>query len=402
MLDVLSRRKRLAAGLLDAFGHTCFRVWALVARRAPPTDPRGVPFTKILVIRLDHIGDVVMATPLFRALRGRYPSAHITALVGSWSRDIVAQNPHIDQILVFDAPWWSNIRAGRRSGLVRFLTAYCAFRRRLRAEHFDLVLEPRGDFRHILLFAFASGAPHRIGYGRTGGAYLLTREVPFCPERANVVKNLALLEPLGITEPSATTEIFCAPADVAAVERRLVDHGVPADKPLVVVHPGARTAVKKWPAEKFAAVCDHLARQRGFAVAVVGGPEERELAQAVASALKTPAPVLAGELSLLELVALCQRARLFLCNDSGPMHLAAAAGVPILAVFGATNPAVYGYRGSRWDWVYHQLPCSPCHFEDACPYSDTPVSKCMWELAPATVIEGVEKLLARLPVAPSP
>lgn len=393
MLDISSRKRRWATRILDWAGWGLERASQLVRRRPVLGDPRAARFERILVVRPDHIGDVIMMTPVLRALRQRYPRAHIAVLVGSWGLDIVRHNPHVDEVIVLDCPWWAGIRA-KTSDRPTFWSQYRALVPRLAT--FDLMLDPRGDFRHILLFGRRPGIPYRIGYARTGGAYWLTTVCPFDPSLHNVRKNLALLQPLGIDEPSLATEVFPGPEAAERIEKWIDEKGF-EHRPLAVIHPGARTFVKKWSAESFARAADFLAHEKGCAIALVGGKEELALTQSVAGKMTAPAHVLAGELSLLDLVALFARAKVVLCNDSGPMHLAAAAGAPILALFGPTDPNVYGYSGPGQRWIWQRLDCSPCNFESSCPYTSGPVSKCLDELSFERVQAELAELLAESP-----
>lgn len=382
MLDIPNAKKRIAASVLHYGGLASFQLARMLrlspTRGSADRDPSLVDFQRILIIRVDHIGDVVMATPLFRELRRRYPNARLTALVGSWAKDVVVHNPHLDEVIVYDAPWWAGIRAGGDAKKTSFLSTYRPLLARLRDARYDLVLDPRGDFRHIALFAYASGAPYRIGYGRSGGDYLLTTVCPWDSNRSNIDKNLEVLRPLGITHPSPETEVYCSEKDVESLRGKLADRGVTWGEPLLTIHPGARTMVKRWPVERFAQVADEMARMHQTRVVIVGGHEEREMGRRLSHGLERPPVQLAGELSLLELIALFRHSSLVLCNDSGPMHLAAACSVPMAAVFGPTDPEVYGYRSAKRDWVYRPLPCSPCHFENSCPIAvDPSVSECL-------------------------
>jgi len=393
--DIPNRRKRVAARLFHEVGAVLYRVGRALAPRRAGLGVRGEQPRRILVIRVDHIGDVVMSTPLFRALRERYPRAHLTAMVGSWARDVVARNPHLDEVLVYDCPWWSRLRRdGRDGGWPHVLVAYLRLLRKLRAARYDLVLDPRGDFRHIVLFAFLAGVRRRIGYGRSGGDYLLTEVVPWRPELHTVDKSLALLAPLGIQGSSHRTEVHCAPEDAARIRALLASHGVGDDERVATLHPGARVGVKRWPRERFAVVADWLAVEHGLRPVLVGGPDERGEAEQTSRLMKARPVVLAGDLSLLELVALCRRSSLVLCNDSGPMHLAAAAGAPTLALFGPTTPTLFGYDGPMNASVYHRLPCSPCHHDHSCPYGDGEWSRCMNDITPAEVKEQLSAILS--------
>lgn len=395
MLDIPTPRKRLIATAVDRVGRWVHRAATFIKPPPAAPDPRGAEFKRILVLRPDHIGDVIMATPIFRALRDRYPGAKLTCLTGSWAADILKYHPCVDETIVYDAPWWAGIRqSSKGSKLARFRAGYGPILDRIRHDEFDLVLDPRGDFRHILFLMYWPGIPCRIGYGRTGGEYLLTHACPWDPGLHNIDKNLAILAPLGITNASRATEVHAGPEATERVAARLHDAGL-SNEPLLVLHPGARTMVKKWAPDRFARVANELAHRHSLHVILVGGKEEKDLGQTVASGMSRPPFAWAGELSLLELVALCRRATLFLSNDSGPMHLAAAAGSPILSVFGATDPTIYGYRGPRQDYIYLAKECSPCHFENACPYATGPESKCMEELPVDLVIQRAEELLAR-------
>lgn len=398
-LDIPTRRKRLVACLLHYAGYAAYLFAGLFRRPPRLPDPRTVAFERILVLRPDHLGDVLMMTPVLRALKTKYPRAHLAVLVGSWAEDLVRYNPHVDERIVYDCPWWAGIRGpqsqgGRFARLQRFLDGYRPLLARLREGRYDLVLDPRGDFRHLLLLMWLPGIPYRIGYGRTGGDYLLTHVVPFDPQLHNVQKNLEVLSPLGISGADPTTEVHAGSDADEKIGEILAEAGVGPGERIAVVHPGARTPIKKWPADRFALAADHLARRHGMRIVLVGGSEERELAARVRAAMLEPAIELAGRLSLLELVALFERCDLALSNDSGPMHLAASTPARMVAVFGPTDPSIYGYRAPGRAIVHHRLDCCPCHFEDACPLTPEPVSKCLDEVSADEVVARIDQVLA--------
>ncbi len=349
---------------------------------------------KLLLVRLRPLGDVVFTTPLVRAIRDRFPEASLTYVVEPLSAPVVQANPLLDEVIV----------AEKRSGLARTrhdLALGLALRRR----HFDVAIDLHGGPRAAWL-TWLSGARRRIGYAIPGRAWMYTDRVarpPGLQPRHSVRNQWDLLVPLGIppVEPgSHPLEMPEAPGATAAVAGRLATHGlVPGDE-LLLVHVSASNPFKRWPAERFVdliagALRGHPRRH----AAVISGPSEADAAARVASgaadALAEPrARVWAEDVTLDELRALAARASVYIGGDSGPLHVAATTGTPIVALLGPTlAERSMPWRDARW---YAEavdagpLPCRPCH-QRTCEPGDF---RCLSRIDTARVLAAVERGLA--------
>jgi predicted lipopolysaccharide heptosyltransferase III len=320
---------------------------------------------RILLIRLREIGDVVFTTPAVRALRERYPAAHISYIVEPHAAPVVLHNPHLSRVIV----------APRTPGL-RGLMADVALARSLRAERFNLAIDFHGGPRAGLL-TWLSGAAERVGYEIAGRTWIYTRRVSrprALRARHSVENQWDLLGAIGIAPPERATHPVEMPLDseaASAVAARLASAGVTASDRLIVIHVSAGNPFRRWPHEQFVALTSALARETDARVIVTSGPSERDARERVAGAARAGLPPEAasrvlscGEFSLAELRALVERAALYVGGDSGPLHVAATSRVPIVALYGPTLPA----RSAPWrDPTLlaaaidaGELPCRPC------------------------------------------
>ena len=360
-----------------------------------PAAPAGI--SRLLLVRLRQIGDVVFTTPAVRALRQRFPDAHISYLVEPAAAPVVAHNPHIDEVII--AP-----RTGGPSGL----GAEAALIRRLRAGSYDVAIDFHGGPRASLL-TWLSGARVRIGYDTAGRGWMYTRRVDRPRElraRHSVENQWDLLAPFDIAprEPAAfPVEMPVAPSDATAVDERLARAGVPRGGRVIVMHVSAGNPFRRWPIASFAAVAAELAASDGrHRVVITSGPSDRDAADRVITeawarlALDHRDRVLAcGDFSLADLRALVDRATLYVGGDSGPLHVAATSHVPIVALYGPTLPA----RSAPWrapEWPaesieIHGLPCRPCD-QRSCTPGDF---RCLTWIQPQQVIDGSRRALAR-------
>ena len=339
----------------------------------------------------------MFTTPAVHALRQRFPDAHLSYLVEPASAPIVIHNPHLDQVIV----------APRGRGL-RGLLDDLALGLRLRAGRYDLAIDFHGGPRASLL-TWLSGAPERLGYEVAGRSWLYTRRVARPRElrpRHSVENQWDLLAPLGVAPPDRSAFPVEMPADAgtaAGVADRLTRAGVTAGDRLVVIHVSAGNPFRRWPAAHFVDLVVSLAaadpRRR---VIVTSGPSERDAAgQVIAGAqarlgAAAAAQVLScGEFSLAELRALFDRAALYIGGDSGPLHVAATTGVPIVGLYGPTLPI----RSAPWRPAAlitesvdaGELPCRPCD-QRVCEPGDF---RCLTSIKPAQVCEAAERALIR-------
>jgi ADP-heptose:LPS heptosyltransferase len=354
------------------------------------TNPRAAPppAEHILVIRLGAVGDVVRTLPAAAALRAAYPEAELAWLVEPASASVLAGQPWLDDVIVFPR---EALRAALTSGhwleLAREARGFVA---RLRGRRFDLVL----DFHAILksgVLARLSGAPRRVSYARPfareGAAWFATERARLAPERqSRFDRNEALVRYLGVDAPLPERPL-AVPAPALARAARALGEG-PAP---VVIHPGTSDATpyKRWTPEGYGAVARALAEE-GVPSLVTSGPaaSDREMAEAVlreAAGAAKPAPPTP---TLLDLAALFAHGRLYLGADSGPMHVAALVGTPVVQLLGPTDPvenAPYPRTPSRTLRI--QVACNPC--KRGCD-----AATCMRSISERAVLSAVRALLA--------
>ncbi len=355
------------------------------------------PPRRVLLIKPDHLGDVLLATPAIFDLRRRFPDAEIIALVGPWSRVMLRDNPDVDVVL--DLPFPGFERRPRTRRLAELLLPYLLLLRYailLRPLRCDAALILRDDHWWGAALALLAGIPQRIGYDLPLCRPLLSQALPIQPgshvgqQALDLVAALAVAPPPG--EPPAL-QFTPTAGDQAWATGWLANHLAPGDQ-LIVLHPGTGGPGKHWLPARWAAVADELA-QPGRRVLLTGGPAEAELLQEVAGAMQTTPLILAGELSIGRLAALLSRAALVMGVDSGPLHIAVSQGAPSLHLFGPSDPARFGpwvsperhvvLRAGTW--------CSPCGVFAACPRGTDP-PECMAQIEVAAVLRAARSLLA--------
>jgi predicted lipopolysaccharide heptosyltransferase III len=359
-------------------------------------DGRALTPRRILLVRLRLIGDVVFTTPIVRALKRRFPGAHLTYLVEAAAAPVVRHNPHIDELVVVERPLgWDRLRYDWALAL------------RLRRERFDVAIDLHGGPRSAWLTR-ASGAPQRIGYDLPGRAWAYTTRIKWTPSlvppRHSVLNQWDLLGPLGIGSPDPVIDAVEMPLDAVAaarVDQRLHDAGVDASALLVVLHVSAGNPFRRWPAERFAELAARLATlPTPLHVIVTSGPSEAEAASRVATAARRLASddgeriVRCGEFDLPELAALVDRSALYIGGDSGPLHIAATTGTPVVGLFGPTLPE----RSLPWrDPAIPSigvdagpLPCRPCH-QRTCVPGDF---RCLTGITVPMVLDACQRALA--------
>ncbi|GAB4389537.1 MAG: glycosyltransferase family 9 protein [Thermodesulfovibrionales bacterium] len=303
---------------------------------------------KVLVIKLRHIGDVLLTVPVFRALRETFPGSHIAALVNSGTEEVLAGNPLVDEVLVFD-------RGIKGLNPLSRLAREASFLRSVRAGGFDMTVDLTSGDRAALI-SLASGARYRLasdpgGKGFAGKKRLYTHLAPHPGPRDRrghmVLQNLAVVRHFGIDTRDLRVDFFIPDEARASARRALDEAGVRDEDILVHVHPTSRWLFKCWRDEHTAQVIDWLSGQ-GARVAVTSSPSEREMerARGVMALVKSTGVVdLCGRTSIKELAAVSERADAFFGVDSAPMHIAAAVGTPVVALFGPTWAPFWG----PWD-----------------------------------------------------
>ncbi|MGO8762898.1 MAG: lipopolysaccharide heptosyltransferase I [Desulfobaccales bacterium] len=333
---------------------------------------------QILLVKLSSFGDVLHALPFLEALRSAYPEAHITWLVEAAYAPLLSGHPALNEVWVAPRLRPAELFSGSNPAALRRLV------RQLRARSFDLVVDLQGLIKSAVWVALAR-SPRKVGYDQTRElSYLaLTERVdPFDPEAHAVKRYLNLAHYLGAPPALPRFRLgLDAAADISAL--------IPSEpkRLLAVLHPGARWSSKLWPAASWAHLAEWL-RDRGFQVAVTGSRADRELAASLAAQCRAPLLNLAGRTSLAQLAAIFRKARLAVTTDTGAMHLAAALGTKVVALFGPTAPWRTGPFGEGHLVVRLGLPCSPC-FKRRCPEP-----RCLTDLTPEVVKAACEKILS--------
>jgi ADP-heptose:LPS heptosyltransferase len=355
---VYDPRERLLVGVADAV--LAAATWP--ARRfAAARRPRQV--RRILLLRLERIGDLLMTLGAIEAARATWPGAGIDLAVGSWNSDLARLLPWPSRVEIVDAPWLSR---GEPSATWPRMLAHA---RRWRRTGYDLVINLEGDIRSNLL-AGLTGAPVRVGFPMAGGGSLLTHAVAHDPgahtdeNTRRLIREAAAVLGQDVVEPPASWPRLSIPAAIAAeAEALLAARGVGAGTPLVGLHASGGRAIKQWHPARFGEAAGQLASALGATVVMTGTPADRPLVDAARAALAPGTPVvdLAGPLDLVTLAAVLARVTIYVTGDTGPMHLAAAMGTPVVAVFGLSDPARYAPLAPHRRIVRIDLPCAPCN-----------------------------------------
>ncbi len=399
-------RKRLAAQHLRARaqveGRRSIRQGARLAllqasgailRRARKGRPKP-EISSILVIRPDHLGDLLFTMPALRRLRNAFPASRITALVGPWGEPVMARCPYVDEVMICRFPGFQ--RAAKRSWLEPYrILWYDAGT--LRARRFDLALILRFDHWWGALLATLAGVPRRIGYDVAEVKPCLTRSIPYVAGRHEVIQNLALVNDVAergeeeVTWREEPLEFVPSAADEAWAEEYLPSRG---GEKWIAIHAGAGAPVKQWRAPAWAAVGNALASRLGAGILLTGSRGERPLAAEIARGLAVPTLVAAGETTLPQLAALLRRCCLALGPDCGPLHLAVAVGTPTVHLYGPASAVLFGPWGdpARHRVVMSDWACIPCNRLDYTE-NELPLHGCVRDIPLEQVIAAAEEVL---------
>ena len=311
-------------------------------------------FKRILIVRTDRIGDVLLSTPVIEALRRAYPCAYIAIMVNPYAADIVEGNPYLDEVIMCAK------EAEDRGILGTFRLA-----RRLRRKRFDVcfVLHPTVRL-HLLMYL--AGIPRRIGYDRKFG-FLLTDKIVHDKQAGKKHESeysLDVIRYLGIAATGNNPFMPIRKDSEAWAEREFKNAGIGSDDKVLAVHPGASCRSKLWPEENFASVCDMLAQRVGFKVVIVAGPKDAGIAKNIVARMRHRAVNFAGKTSVSQLASLLKRCSLFISNDSGPVHIASALKIPVVVIFGrgqkGLSPLRWGPLGEKSRVLHKSAGCAEC------------------------------------------
>jgi ADP-heptose:LPS heptosyltransferase len=348
LLLISDRRERALVAAAD-------RVLAAGAAATRPFRRRRLPgrLRRILVLRLERIGDLLMTLPAIADLRSAAPDAEIDLIVGSWNAELAGVVAPATRVQTLDAAWLA--REGGGAGLPSLLRAARQWRR----ADYDLAINFEPDIRSNLLIA-ASGADWTAGYRSGGGGSLLDVALDY-DTRSHTADNARRLVSTVLDGAPAPPggRLLVVPREAHERAARLL---AAARRPLVGVHVSGGRAIKQWDPDRFADVARRLITASGATIVLTGSAADRPLVLAVMRSLPALSVIDAtGEVDLLTLAAVLERLDLLITGDTGPMHLGVAVGVPVVAVFGPSDPARYGPRGPHDRVVRFDLPCGPCN-----------------------------------------
>jgi heptosyltransferase-2 len=342
---------------------------------------------KILIRATNWLGDAVMTLPAIGTVRAAFPEARITVLANQMVAGLFFTHPWVDEVLIYD-------RKGAHKGVVgRFRLA-----KELRQHDFDLAVLLPDSFDSALI-AWLARVPRRLGNRSDGRGIFLTHAFPLSlqPTMVHQSENyLAMLSHFGIISAEKRQLLVTTEAEDGSISDRLARHGIGRGDYVLGINPGATYgAAKRWYPDRFAAVARELASAWGAKIVITGGPGEAAIAADIEQELAGNCVNLAGKTTVRELMALVKRCNFFVTNDSGPMHLAAALGVPLVAIFGSTDHTTTYPLAEHAVIIRETVDCSPC-MKRECPTDH----QCMKAVTVTAVIDAALNLRGRMKIAP--
>jgi lipopolysaccharide heptosyltransferase I len=357
---------------------------------------------KILIVKTSAIGDVIHTLPSLWSLRAHYPDAQITWLVEETAAALLTDHPALNRVLVAPRNTWVNdLRRGR---ILRALLGSARFIRELRGTHYDLVIDFQGLLKSAI-WVFLARATRKAGFGpgmeHAECSYLaLNERVPAVNMNQHAIdRSLQLLKGIGVPSADPQYTLPVSAQHESHAMGLLKACGVQREDRMVAINPMARWPTKLWEPQLFAALAERLEGD-GIRVVFTGGPQDRHGLDDIGRFMAQPPRRLDGRTSLNELAALYRRAQVVVTTDSGPMHLAAAVGTPVVALFGPTAPWRTGPYGPNHVVIRADLSCSPC-FKKQCLTTQYEERACMKRVTVDQVAQAVLKQIAATPLAAS-
>ena len=331
--------------------------------------------SKFLVISATGVGDTLWGTLAIQALKKKYPQSYLGVLVSPPGFEVLQNNPNIDEIFIF------------RRGLSGFFSWPFLFRK-LRKTKIETAFIFHSSDRVLWPMCYFAGPSAIIGFeGENKGLdFILTKAIPNSQTVHGVEKRLQLVQEVGADTLQRNIYVFLTDQDREVADRFLNKHGIDSHSPIIGLHPGAQKPFKCWPAKNFIEVGNTLRSKVGGRIIITGDNREKDLAGEIASRIKDSVSA-AGELSLRGTAALIEKMKIFITNDTGPMHIAFALNIPTVALFSPTNPQICGPYGNKKSIAIEKpKACFPCIGKNC----KNPI--CMEQITPEEVIAAVERL----------
>ncbi len=347
--------------------------WLFYRKRWFPKD--FVP-ERILVIKLDHLGDVLLATPVFSNLRRAYPNAELHALTGAWSRVVLEKHPDVNKVIEYNSPTFC--RTGQPTSFRGTFQLY----RELRRQKYDLMVELRSDWWTVC-FAFGRLTPKRL----SRAALQIANRLGFTPFSGTheTTRNLDVLKQAGVPTPVQTASFSVTVENKKWASDFLATYQIERQRPLVAIHPGSPIALKRWLPDRYAELADWLIAQKRAQILFVGVTDEIPIVMEIQALMRGESINIAGNTTLTQLASILHTCNVFIGNDSGPMHLAAAVGTQTIGLYGPGDPTRFGPVGIKCQTIQGQPDC-PC-VGTTCRFGK---AGCMSKIQVADVIRTLE------------
>ncbi|MDD5044350.1 MAG: glycosyltransferase family 9 protein [Candidatus Omnitrophica bacterium] len=322
----------------------------------------GEEIKTILFIRHDRIGDMVLSTPVFPALKRRFPSARIIVLASTRNKEIIASDPYVDEILLYNS-----------LGL---------FRRSCSQRKIDLAIDPFCTYGLKTAFlAYLSGAKFRIGFEKAGREIFFNLKGPGLDGAGTILKHHEMLvRALGIETKDFTPRLYLSQEEISSARNAILSRGIKEGEFKIVVHPGGFYPSQRWGFERFSALCKEITQRLN--AKIIFFTEDKELN--ISNVFNF------SHLGLRQVMSIIGQAELFIGNNSGPLHIACALGIPTVSTMGPSDPMLWWPQGENNIVIRKDLPCSPCH-RPACSVRD-----CMGLITVEEMFMAVEKQMEKL------
>lgn len=376
-----------------------FGVWNLFLNILPlPKHPnvRKDRRKNILLIKMDHLGDLVISSAVFPWLRDSFPDTYIAVVVGSWGKEIVERIPELDEVFVFDFRFlaWENASAvpGKWHQLWKLL--YLSYQ--LHKRNIGIAIDLSNNSKWMtMLMAYISGAEIRVGDDYPGRGAIFTHIVPYNDREYILQRHFAKLKTIGVSRCDHKPIIYPSQEDREKIESYLQSNGISDQDILIGIHPGAGCSSKLWKEERFAQVADKLIRENQVKVLFTGSIMDQALIENILNIMGEKVINSCGKLSVHELAVLYEYCLFVITVDSGPMHIAAAVGTPVIALFSGTNFASEWHPwGNGHQVIQKKVDCQPCHLSE-CKFED---HCCMDLISTEEVLFVAQKFLEKLKI----
>lgn len=337
---------------------------------------------RVLIVRTDRVGDVILSTPAIKAVRDFYPDSYIAVLVRPYARGAVEGNPYINEVITYDKSGSEKTFGGK----LRFISD-------IRKKRFDMaiILHPKNS---VHICAFLAGIPERVGYGRKMGM-LLTKRIPHTKQYGLKHEIDYILDVLRYAGIEARGRDLYMPVDGSSEERIkeiFGKNGISQNDLVITIHPAASCRSKRWQAQRFAKTADILAERYGAKIVIIAGPKDRAFGDKAAESMKAWHLNLSGKTSVPDIAGVLRRSKLLISNDSGPVHIACAVGTPVISIFGrrdrGLSPRRWGPAGKRDIVLHRDVGCDIC-----LAHNCKAGFKCLDAISVEDVVSAADKIL---------